>query len=491
MSLVRQLCGLCTVFMLVPAAASADVLVLGSDGSVQPRRDPGVAAYGPERPPAPRAAATTATTATAAGKRRTVISELKRMRAAGAIDDAEYRERRADYESARALVKRLPGRRRIEMAGAVGVLERVAARGLLTVSRLEPLWLSLRRNRQWWTSGPLLAPGRRVSFRGSELVWQYVAGQGVQLHPLATFGKLNALWSGKVYDDRLAVLLDELLAIPSERAGGLAWEYFFDYGAGGKAPWVSGLAQGTGLQALARAGIRLQRKDEVLPVAAQGLTIFEAPPPSGVRVPAAGGAHYLLYSFNRRLRVLNGFVQALVGLHDFGAYANDDRARALFGDGDRALQAEIGSYDTGFWSKYSQARESDLSYHRLVTGFLASLCDRTATPVYCATRDNFTRYLREAPKLELVTQRQRGGTRGALRVRVSKISRVSVRVARAGRLVFQGGFFAGGGGRRSVVWAVPRRAGDYVVRVTATDLAGNVGTTKGTVEVLRPKRRRD
>jgi hypothetical protein len=485
---VQLLCSLCTLFTLALCApAGADVLVLGDGGGVSRRHDPGVAAFGDRGPGTHRQVG--APLATAAKKpRRTVIRELKRMLAAGAIDQAEYEERRAQYESARELVPRLPGRRRIEMAGAVGMLERFAARGSLTVSRLQPLWLSLQRNRKWWTTGPLLAPGRRVSFDGSEVVWQYVAGQGLQFHPLANFGKLNALWSGKDYDDRLELLLDELLGLAVERAGGIGWEYAFDYG-GGSAPWVSGLAQGTALQALARAAIRLQRKDEILPIAQQGLALFEAAPPAGVRVPEGDGAHYLIYSFNPHLRVLNGFVQSLVGLSDFAAYANDDRARTLFADGDREAQREVPAYDTGFWSRYSQARESNLSYHRLLMGFLGSLCERTSVPVYCTTRDNFDRYLYEPPKVEVVTQRLRGGRTGTIRFRLSKISTVTVRVARSGRLVRRAALLAGAGGR-SVGWAVPRRKGIYEVRVTAVDLAGNPGTAKAEVEVLKPRKRR-
>ena len=229
-----------------------------------------------------------------------------------------------------------------------------------------------------------------------------------------------------------------------------------------------------------------------MPIALEGLTVFEQPPPVGVRVDVGDGAHYALYSFNSRLRVLNGFVQALNGLHDFGAYANDDRARQLFADGEREAQREVPRYDTGFWSLYSRmavTRESNLGYHKLLRGFLGGLCERTTAPVYCDTEANFGAYLTEAPRLELITQRLRAGTRAPLRFRVSKISRVTVRVARGKKLVLQrGGLFSHGA--RSVGWVIPRAKGDYTVRVTATDLAGNTGSVKGTVEVLKPKRRR-
>ena len=484
--------------LAVPAPASAGrVLVLERDGGVAERSDPGVRSReaGPRThlrdraaaAPAPRAAGARA----ARAPKRTVVRELQRMRDAGAIDAASYRERRDDYRAAKAYVKRLPaGRRRIEMAGVVAVVERIAARGSLTVSRVEPLWLALERNRRWWGTGPLLASGQRVSFEGSEVVWQYVPGQGLAIHPLANFGKLNALWRSRA-NRRLALLLDELLAVAAQRGGGLAWEYYFDYG-GGRAPWVSALAQGTGLQSMARAAIRLDRREEVLPVARRGLRIFQLPPPTGVRVDADGGAHYLIYSFNPRLQVLNGFVQALVGLYDFGKYANDDEARRLFADGERAARSQVPRHDTGAWSLYARGSvsyESNLSYHQLLTDFLKSLCERTVDPVYCGARERFESYVREAPRLELVTRRLRGGRTGSIRFDLSKISRVGIRVTRCDRVLLSRALTMGYG-RRGFAWAVPRRAGRYAVRLTAVDLAGNTSQVTGAVRVLRPKKPR-
>ena len=425
----------------------------------------------------------------AEARKKTVIGELKRLEAAGAIATADYQDRRAAYEAVKDVVKKLPGRRRIELAGVVRDLEAFAANGSLTASRIEPLWLTLQRNREWWSNRPLLGAGARVTFPGSELLWQYVPGHGLQLHPLANFGRLNALWSGKLYDDRLRVLLDELLAIAVDRAGGVAWEYYWPY-AGGRPPWVSALAQGTALQALARAGIRLGRRDEVVAVAREGLTLFETEPPAGVRVPIGTGAHYALYSFRPRLRVLNGFIQSLVGLYDFAGYANDDRARELFADGERVARREVPTFDTGAWSLYSRlavTRESDLGYHRLVRGFLSGLCTRTSEPVYCDTAANFRSYETQPPVLGVLTERVRGGKPATLRFELSKISRVTVSVVHEGKVVFSRGPTLMGYGTRSIAWTVPRKpVGDHEVRLSAVDLAGNAGTASGPVEVLKP-----
>lgn len=489
MRILKFVCSFAAYLAAFAGSAPADVLVLSEDGKVRRANDPGVASFGERVPPRKARGQAARPLARASAKKRTVVSELKRMRDAGAIDSATYSDRREEYEEAKRFVKRIPaGRRRIEMAAAVALLDRMAARRRLSVSRLEPLWQTLYANRRWWSTGPLLASGQRVRVDDSEIVWQYVPGQGIQIHPLANFGKLNALWRSKRRDDALEQLMDELLPLAASRAGGIAWEYYFDYG-GGRAPWVSGLAQGTALQSLARAAIRLQRKEEVFPIARLGLEIFKTPPPAGVRLDTGDGAHYLIYSFNPRLRVLNGFIQSLVGLYDWGAYANDDVARTLFADGDRVAQREVPVYDTGFWSKYSLERESDLGYHKLVTDFLGSLCERTATPVYCDTGARFDQYLLEPPVLEVVSEKVRGGTVTPLRFRLSKISRVSVVVERGDDVVFSRAAVISGGGR-SFVWSVPRRRGEYVVKLSATDLAGNSARIEDTVEVLKPRRRK-
>jgi hypothetical protein len=309
-------------------------------------------------------------------------------------------------------------------------------------------------------------------------------------HPLANFAKLNQLWASR--NDDMGQLLDELLALRVPRAGGVAWEYYFTF-AGGRPPWVSGLAQGTGIQSIARVAQRTDREAEVLPIAQQALGVFETPPPSGVRVGTGGGAHYALYSFDPGLRVINGFLQALVGLYDLGRIGNDDRARTHYADGERVARVELPTFDTGAWSLYSRGsveHESDLSYHQLTGAFLHSMCTRTDDPVYCDTELRFAQYELEPPQLSLVTTRLRGGTEGKLRLRLSKISRVGLRVKRGGRVVSIRSAIVVGHGTPFLRWPVPRRAGEYDVELTAVDLAGNVGTAAGTLEVLKPKKRK-
>ncbi len=543
--------------LALPATAAASpLLTLRHDGETVARDDPYLApasALGDEAPPRagapgaeapPRAAAPGAAlgarglragglAARAAGAKRTVRSELARMLGAGAIDQATYDARLATYLDARRLLRKLSGARRGALGAVVGNLEAVAARGDLNVSRLPALFETVARNRQWWASGRLLSYGQRVSFQGSPLVWQYYTGEGLQIQWLGTFGKANALWKSRTHDDELRELLDAALALAAQRAGGIAFEYLFDFG-GGRPPWASGLAQGTGVQALSRAAIRLA-EPRYFESARSALGIFRTAPPSGVRAATPAGAHYLIYSFAPGLRVLNGFTQALNGLHDFALLANDAEGRALFTAGEAQLRAELPAYDTGAWSRYSLSRDADLSYHKLARDFLVNLCTRLeedasrsasgaaaitgspgggatvesaqtggAAPVappsqpaapladpapYCATAKRFTSYLSQPPVVALVSQRARAGKPAALRLTLSKPSYVKLAVVRDGR-TFTVLAARLGSGRRSLLWRRPRAGKGYEVQLRATDLAGNVGTAKGTLDVLKARKRR-
>jgi hypothetical protein len=475
----RALLCACVVAAAWPAAARAStVLVLDRHGHVHAHR----AAATPSEPAPPRRGPI----ASAARRRGpTVIAELKRLRNAGLISPDDYSARRADYNAAKRTVRRLRGTRRAELADVVADLNAMAAAHQLTPSRLPSLWETLDRNREWWTTGPLLSYGDRVGFSGSELVWQFYPGHGIQIQWLGTFGKLNGLWKSHS-NTRAGNLMTEALGLAAVRAGGLAWEYLFDFD-GSRAPWVSGLAQGTGLQALTRTALRVNRPD-LIPTISRGLGIFETPPPEGVRVETDGGAHYLEYSGLPDLQIVNGFVQALVGLFDYTQLTGDPNGQALFAAGEAAARVEVPQFDTGAWSLYSRGsvtEESDLHYHVLLRDFLTSLCQRTADPVFCGAEAHFTDYLTLPPAIGMLPAQWRTARSGRVRFQLSKISRVTIRVLRGGRVVQSDGIGTLGRGTKRIRWRAPRRSGTYEVQVVATDLAGNTASASEAVPVTR------
>jgi hypothetical protein len=473
------------------SASAGEVLVLGKDGRVSSREDPSLPRVTMKRPP--RRHAAVATAARKKKHRRTVYGELKRLGRRGAITPEEYTSYRARLVTVKRRAKHLDGIGKSEMRAVIDNVKDMAARRKLTASRLRPLWLTLDRNLEWWSTGRSLGSGQRVEFAGSELVWQYYPGQGVQLQMLGNFGKLNGLW-GSHDNARLEFMLNELLPLAASRGGrgGVAWEYYFNFG-GGRPPWVSGLAEGTAVQALSRAARRLDREADVLPIAKRALRIFRVRTPAGVRVPEESGDHYAIYSFAPSLRVLNGFIQSLVGLYDYARLSQDPEGNELFQAAEPEARREVPQYDTGAWSLYSRGsstHESNLSYHDLLQGFLANLCQRTDIAIYCTTAENFERYKTVPPELQVKSRRLRGGRYGRVRFELSKISTVTLQITRGARTVEARPFGAVGYGKRTFGWQVPKRAGTYQVLLTARDLAGNQAFDTTTVRVLKPKKKK-
>jgi hypothetical protein len=517
---------LALLLALASTASASPLLTLRQDGGAFAREDrylppdagpaPGAPAPPAARAPAPAPArpAARARAATADGDApRTVRGELARMLAATAIDQPTYDGYGHVYADALRTRSKLRGARRAALGAVLRNLEAIAASGELVVSRLPALFETVERNREWWSRGPLLRDRQRVSFEGSRLVWQSYAGEGLQIQWLGTFGKANGLWQAGRYDTALRELLDEALGLAAQRAGGIAFEYLFRFD-GGRPPWVSAMAQGTALQALSRAAVRLA-EPRYFEAARSALGIFREPPPAGVRVATPAGAHYLIYSFAPGMRVLNAFTQALNGLDDFALLANDAEGRALFAAGEAQLRTELASYDTGGWSRYSLHRDADLHYHTLARDFLRNLCTRLVeaqargqtataaqtggvpaapgvppTPItdpapYCDTAQRFTRDLSQPPRLRLVTARARAGRAISVALDLDKPAFVTLSLRRGGRTVALLRDRLGSG-RRSLRWiGPPRRGGLFAVRLAGTDLAGNHGAARGKLRVLK------
>jgi hypothetical protein len=103
---------------------------------------------------------------------------------------------------------------------------------------------------------------------------------------------------------------------------------------------------------------------------------------------------------------------------------------------------------------------------------------------YCAAATRFSAYLRQPPVVALVTRRARAGRRAVLKLSLSKPSDVKLAVLRGARTVavLQARLSSG---KRAFVWSRPRAPGAYRVMLRATDLAGNVGSARGELEVLK------
>jgi D-glucuronyl C5-epimerase C-terminus len=513
--------------------ASAVLCLIGGTAAASPRSAAAGTELGPLGAPvsarAPRRAGGRALSAHAAAG-PSVTRALSSLLGSGQISEATYHKDYEAYVAAKRSLQRLSGTRREELGAVMANTQAIAAAGQLTASRQAAVFLTLEKNRSWWTTKPLLSGTVRVSFPPSKIVWQRYPGQGIQIQWLGTFGAANGFYLSGHENENLRQLVEEVLPLATKRAGGIAWEYLFHFD-GGAPPWTSGLSQGTALQVLARAGQRL-REPAFTEAAKQALGIFQQPPPNGVRVATKAGAWYAQYTYAPSDRILNGFIQADVGLYDYTSITKDPLGLQLFEAGDAEARTQVARYDTGAWSLYDQYGESDLSYHELLTEFLQHLCERTrkgpplnpaapspqtaappttTTPaggtsagtsaraaatgtgnpaqiagdqIYCTTAQHFTAYETTPPVITLLTRSLTGGTRAGVQVSLSKISTVTIKVTSGGKAVFSNTATVAAG-KPKLLWPTPAAGGTFTVAVAARDLAGNFATTSGTVTVSR------
>src|SRR4051812_39108654 len=420
-------------------------------------------------------------------KGRPTRDALDDLLASGQIDQATYDRAGDAVKRALRAYRALSGTRKAELAAVIANADSIAASGWLVPARIAAVTLTLERNTQWWTDGTVPRSGARVGFDGSRAIWQYYPGQGIELQMLANFAQANALWSSRKRT-ALRELIDELTPLGTVRPdGSIAWEYLFRFG-GGAPPWSSSIAQGTAVQALGRAGALLMQP-AYTDLASRSLALFEQPPPDGVRRDTPDGAFYLIYSFAPDLLVLNAHLQAVIGLYDFAQLTADPRAQELYESGVAEARVAVPRYDTGKWSLYSLERESDLSYHELVTTFLGNLCKRTEEALFCDAAARFEGYLEVPPVIAQSTRRVRAGKPARIAFRLDKISRVGMTITDSRGRTMLSTSATVGRGTRYFTWRSPVRAGTYELRLSARDLVGNAAEpVDGTLKVLRARR---
>ena len=482
---------LCSTAGMGGRAAAAPVIDVTASGvrvADEPALDGPWSLAGPV--PATRAARAATTPAAYASRRDAVKQTIHGAFDRGAIDAATRDQYLGSWTAALRTYGALRGQRRRELGYVIETIGRLAAKKRLAV-RLAPLFLILDRNREWWSKAGPPASGARLRFGASRVIFQYFPGEGLQLHPLANFGQANGFWYAHREND-LRSLLEDLQSIAVDRGGFLTWEYYFAYG-GGAAPWISGMAQGTAMQAYARASQRLADPG-LLAVAQRARGAFERSTPVGVHAPQGSQDWYVLYSFAPRLNVLNGMLQAVNGVRTYAEIAGDATAQKLFESGDRTARAVIGGFDTGAWSLYDRpggrpGHEANLNYHTLNRDFARNLCKATKAEAYCTAEKNFTAYLKEDPTFDpysAVPSPATGGKGVRFRFRLSKIGRAGIVVkdSGSGRTYLSTSLFLAHG-EHYFRWIPPRRRGEHTYTFTlyGRDLAGNSSSVTGDLRV--------
>ncbi len=332
------------------------------------------------------------------------------------------------YTLALTALRRTSGNNQTQLRAAIKIVSGIARRNALTPARMPLIFLTLRRNLEWWTAvrSPTkpLSPGEpgakgrtctapkersargahaaratsgpsahsaRVSFPGSGIVFEYYPGMGLQLQVNGTFSMADALMQTKnrAKHHQALAILDEMRRLISPRGGADTWEYEFPFG-GGNPPWASGLSQATAIEAYTTAATSHARpKDLELALSLAGL--FNRRTPVGVRIPLGkDGNWYALYSFAPGQQVLNADLDALVALHDLAQASHSPLVASLESDGLRAVTRRIKSFDTGTWSRYSaHGPLADLNYHVLNRDMAKAVCERTNVAAICNAWHSF------------------------------------------------------------------------------------------------------
>ncbi len=382
------------------------------------------------------------------------LKAIRLALAAGRIDGATANAGRAEIARAAHLVRTLPSGRREHVAVALGEL--AAFSGRLTAPRALALIGQLQVNDDYFAKH--YAPSPKTDITDADgLVYRYFPGRCLELHPLADFGALNARVAANDADgaQRLAEAL--IARGVYQRGGGIAWEYYFDY-SGGRAPWLSGMAQAVAAQAFARTAELVP--EEATALMREARAAYRAIP-GRLLTSVAAGPWIRLYSF-QSLRVLNAQLQAVVSLQSYATAAEDPDAAALAARLQRAAAATLPSFDTGYWTYYSLPHEpSPLDYQKFVVQLLKKLAPSDPRFADAATR--IGAYQRQPPAFQVAN-----ASLGAVRFWLSKPATVQLNTA-AGptkRLSLDGGW-------HTVSWPEPKRPGLYPVHVTASDWAGN------------------
>ena len=188
---------------------------------------------------------------------------------------------------------------------------------------------------------------------------------GLQHNPIAIaqwgLGNYNLFHQTRQHDYRKKFILasDWLLAhLQRNICGVWVWNHHFDwdYRDTLKAPWYSGLAQGQGISVLVRAHGETKRP-EYLQAAQRAFASFLAPVAEGgvSFTDSKGDLWFEEYIVSPPTHILNGFIWAAWGVHDYYLATGEKTAKALFDAAVKTLLKNLAAYDLGFWSLYEQS----------------------------------------------------------------------------------------------------------------------------------------
>ena len=321
----------------------------------------------------------------------------------------------------------------------------------------------------------IIPPGRIDVADADGVVYRWFPGKGLEFHPLAAFGALNA--AALAQDpDRTARLANALASRGIPRGtGGLIWEYSFNFGFG-KPPWISGMAQAVAAQAFSRAAAVLENPD----LAYVAGRAYAAMPTLTMQLST--GPWVKLYSFNHEV-VLNAQLQTVISLLQYAGDTGDPNVAALAQRLNASAQAMLPRFDTGDWSLYELGGAyATKEYELFVTQLLAKLAARTQDPIWVDASQRFHSYYYDPPMVTAgpppptIYPQPLDGFLDVAQIPITLSQNASVTLAVAGKV----STFRLTRGAHTVTWTPPEglAAGTYPVQIAATNRAGRKSTVK-------------
>jgi heparosan-N-sulfate-glucuronate 5-epimerase len=161
-----------------------------------------------------------------------------------------------------------------------------------------------------------------------------------------------------------------LLAAQDERGG---WSIWPELGSQSESPY-SAMTQGECISAFVRAA-RLTNDAAFAGAALRAFDLMARPVAEGGPLMREGDDVYLEEEpVTPRSSILNGWMFALLGLHDLCLACGKEEAHQLFRDSLRTLKKRLCEYDAGYWSYYDlRGHLASRFYHELHVALLSAL----------------------------------------------------------------------------------------------------------------------
>ena len=225
----------------------------------------------------------------------------------------------------------------------------------------------------------------------------YHGSIGKQYNPIAIaqYGLGNYNWwkrGGSVERrDKFFLVSDWLVEnLETNRWGIAVWNHHFnwEYREILRSPWYSSLSQGQGISVLIRA-YQVTGADKYLEVCQKAFQAFELElEEGGVRHTDEDGNIWLEETIvHPPTHILNGFIWAIWGIHDYWLYTQEPAAGRLIERVNQTLKEQLSTYDSGFWSMYEHSglrlrMLASSFYHRLHIVQLQVMYQLYGDPVY-------------------------------------------------------------------------------------------------------------